>query len=157
MAFFIFCFLFREQSANQTANRSASSLFELLRCSSQEFRQPISERDEGRFGRDFASPTERATPPLLRSTLSRSASVWLQMIRMPSSFCSMEAIPVTHEETCETCKSRIVGVRNHRRGTFVDLCLVHFEMLAEQERAAYDAIESMPFRSDPPKPRPAHV
>ena len=78
------------------------------------------------------------------------------MIRMPFSFCSMEAIPVTHDETCETCKSRIVGVRNHRRGTFVDLCLVHFEMLAEQERAAYDAIESMPFRSDLP-PRPAHV
>jgi hypothetical protein len=69
------------------------------------------------------------------------------MIRMPFSFCSMEAIPVTHDETCETCKSRIVGVRNHRRGTFVDLCLVHFEMLAEQERAAYDAIESMPFIS----------
>ncbi len=60
----------------------------------------------------------------------------------------MEAIPVTHEETCETCNFRIVGVRNHRRGTFVDLCSVHFEMLAEHERAAYEAVESMPFRSD---------
>ena len=60
----------------------------------------------------------------------------------------MEAIPVAHEETCETCKCRIVGVRNHRRGTFVDLCSAHFEMLAEHERAAYGAVESMPFRSD---------
>jgi hypothetical protein len=68
----------------------------------------------------------------------------------------MEAITVAHEETCETCKCRIVGVRNHRRGTFVDLCSAHFEMLAEHERAAYGAVESMPFRSDLATPCPAH-
>ncbi len=69
-------------------------------------------------------------------------------MRMPSSFISMEAIPVEHEEMCNKCQSRIVGVRNHRRGTFVDLCSAHFELLAEHERAAYDALEGMPFRSD---------
>ncbi len=49
-------------------------------------------------------------------------------------------------ETCETCKYRIVGVLNDLRGKFVDLCSAHFEMLTEHQRAAYAAVESMPFR-----------
>ena len=49
-----------------------------------------------------------------------------------------------HEETCQQCKARIVGVRHHRRGTFTDLCSAHFAELAEAERAAYNAIERTP-------------
>ena len=56
-----------------------------------------------------------------------------------------EAFPdptVTHEEKCDTCRTKIVGVRHHRRGTFYDLCSAHFDQLAE--RAAFDAIDSTP-------------
>ena len=116
-------------------------------------------RTEGTFS-DGLRIADRACRPYafaLGLSFSRSVSVWLHTIRMPASFCSMEAIPVAHEETCETCKCRIVGVRNHRRGTFVDLCSAHFEMLAEHERAAYGAVESMPFRSGLATPCPAHA
>jgi hypothetical protein len=109
-------------------------------------------RTEGTFRKGLRI-ADRACRPYafaLGLGFSRSVSVWLHTIRMPASFCSMEAIPVAHEETCETCKCRIVGVRNHRHGTFVDLCSAHFEMLAEHERAAYGAVESMPFSSDLP-------
>ncbi len=46
---------------------------------------------------------------------------------------------------CDECKSSIVGVHHHRRGTFVHLCPVHFARLPEAERAAFDAIESNPL------------
>jgi hypothetical protein len=45
-------------------------------------------------------------------------------------------------ETCEECNAEIVGIRHHKRGTFTDLCSEHFDELAEEERAAYDAIDS---------------
>ena len=54
-----------------------------------------------------------------------------------------EAFPdptVTHEEKCDKCRTKIVGVRQHRRGTFYDLCSAHFDQLAE--RAAFDAVDS---------------
>ena len=56
-----------------------------------------------------------------------------------------EAFPdptVTHEEKCDKCRTTIVGVRHHRRGTFYDLCSAHFDQLAE--RAAFDAVDSTP-------------
>jgi hypothetical protein len=45
---------------------------------------------------------------------------------------------------CVECKSSIVGVHHHLRGTFIYLCPVHFARLPEAERAAFDAIESNP-------------
>jgi hypothetical protein len=46
---------------------------------------------------------------------------------------------------CDVCKSSIVGVHHHRRGTFVHLCPLHFGRLPSAERAAFDAIESNPL------------
>ena len=62
----------------------------------------------------------------------------------------MKEIPapaVLLEDTrCDECKSPIVGLHHHRRGTFVHLCPVHFARLPEAERTAFDAIESKPLR-----------
>ena len=61
---------------------------------------------------------------------------------------SMKEIPapaVLLEDTrCDECKSSIVGLHHHRRGTFVHLCPVHFARLPEAEGTAFDAIESKP-------------
>ena len=65
----------------------------------------------------------------------------------------MEDALVTHEEKCERCKRRIVGVRHHRRGTFTDLCPAHYDALTELERAVYDPIERTPARSRPSRNR----
>jgi hypothetical protein len=64
----------------------------------------------------------------------------------------MEDALVTHEEKCERCKRRIVGVRHHRRGTFTDLCPAHYDALTELERAVYDPIERTPARSPVAQP-----
>jgi hypothetical protein len=68
----------------------------------------------------------------------------------------MEEIPapavVLEDTRCDECKSSIVGLHHHRRGTFVHLCPVHFARLPEAERTAFDAIESKPLR--PPEHTP---
>ena len=61
----------------------------------------------------------------------------------------MEEIPapavILEDTRCDECKSSIVGLHHHRRGTFVHLCSTHFARLPEAERAAFDAIESNPL------------
>jgi hypothetical protein len=61
----------------------------------------------------------------------------------------MKEIPapaVKVEDTrCDECKSSIVGLHHHRRGTFIHLCPVHFARLPEAEHAAFDTIESNPL------------
>ena len=66
---------------------------------------------------------------------------------------SMKEIPapptVSDETRCDECKSSIIGLHHHRRGTFVHLCPVHFARLPEAERTTFDAMESNPLPRPP--------
>ena len=97
----------------------------------------------------FVPPEQQTAPrqpPYAPTTLSQSpcSAHAVGGRRRCSSIWYSPPPAVVHEETCQTCGARIVGVRFHRRGTFNDLCSAHFDQLSVVERAAYDAIESTP-------------
>jgi hypothetical protein len=97
----------------------------------------------------FVPPEQQTAPrqpPYAPTTLSQSpcSAHTVGGRRRCSSIWYSPAPAVVHEETCQKCGARIVGVRFHRRGTFNDLCSAHFDQLSVVERAAYDAIESTP-------------
>ena len=106
----------------------------------------------------FVPPEQQTAPrqpPYVPTTLSQSpcSAHTVGGRRRCSSIWYSPSPAVVHEETCQKCGARIVGVRFHRRGTFNDLCSAHFDQLSVVERAAYDAIESTPRCARVTRPR----